>query len=135
MKPVDQTRFGIPHGNCMAARIASVLEVPLDQIHAPPAIEPYNVDWFEDYCVSLNSLGISLVHLHIGKNQWNVPDGLHCILGGVSPREHEGQIMYHSVVGRSRRDGNTCYFDIVHDPHPSRDGLKTIESVDFVVRL
>lgn len=32
MKPVDQTTFGAPHGNCLMACVASILEVPLDSL-------------------------------------------------------------------------------------------------------
>ena len=32
MKPVDQTRTGVPYGNCMEACFASLLEVPLLEV-------------------------------------------------------------------------------------------------------
>lgn len=32
MKPVMQTRDGWPHGNCLMAALASILEVPLDSL-------------------------------------------------------------------------------------------------------
>ena len=32
MKPVDQTRFGCPGGNCYQAVIASILELDLEEV-------------------------------------------------------------------------------------------------------
>ncbi len=42
MKPVDQTTFGHPGGNCFSACVASLLEMSVDQV-------PYFMghdDWF-----------------------------------------------------------------------------------------
>lgn len=44
MKPVDQTTFGFPGGNCFSACIASLLEMPLDDV-------PYFMhgDWYDAF--------------------------------------------------------------------------------------
>lgn len=34
MKPVLQTRFGVPDGNCFSACVASILEVPIEEVPA-----------------------------------------------------------------------------------------------------
>jgi hypothetical protein len=43
----------------------------------------------------------------------------HVILWGSSPRERDGRRLQHAVVGRCNGYG----LEIIHDPHPSRDGL------------
>lgn len=104
MKPIDQTKFGSPDGNCFAAAIASVLEVKLEDI---PDFDG--------------------LHQVIGINQWLKQFGLQFVwvpwathtghaksfmlASGVSPRG-----LKHSVVCSNSGD-------IVHDPHPSRDGI------------
>lgn len=134
MKPVDQTRFGKPHGNCMQACIASILEVPLSEVPDPPVPE-VETEWFEEYCERLAAIRVQLVTITFEGAQWNVPHGLYCILSGPGPRFHtDGTSIEHAVVGVSRREGNVLHFDIVHDPHPSRQGIYFVRSVDFVIR-
>jgi hypothetical protein len=52
--------------------------------------------------------------------------GLH-ILSGQSPRRRDDKAALHSVVARG------C--EIVHDPHPSRDGILTRKDVVLLVPL
>jgi hypothetical protein len=116
VKPVDQNGFGRPQGNCYAACLASILEVPLDWIpegtrnheHANPFLAP---------------LGLRLVQLP--KNDMRIgPRVLH-ILTGPSPRGNE---TLHATVGRGGQ--------IIHDPHPSRAGLAGTErQVTLLVAL
>ena len=54
MKPVDQTRFGSPDGNCFAACVASLLEIPLEE--APNLM---NLDeWYRAFEVWLRPRGL-----------------------------------------------------------------------------
>lgn len=118
MKPVDQTTFGVPAGNCFSACIASLLEVDIAEV-------PYFMDE-KDWVAKLN--------------RWLAPRGLYatcfsytpediklwqpggyCILGGQSSRGS------HAVVGRGR--------EVVHDPHPSREGLLQIEDCTLLVPI
>ena len=46
MKPVDQTTFGSPHGNCFQAGVASALELPLEEV--PHFCDGDNPMWLID---------------------------------------------------------------------------------------
>lgn len=111
MKPVDQTTFGVPGGNCFSACVASLLHLSIDEV-------PYFMgaeDWFayfEEWLQTRNHYPLCF-HLHR-----YTPRGLH-ILSGLSPRGP------HSVVARGT--------EIVHDPHPSRAGL--LERGDAIVLI
>lgn len=118
---VDQTTFGFPGGNCFSACVAGLLGVELLDV-------PYFMDegegWFERFNEWLQrrhrywALCFKLAE----QGKWR-PDGLH-ILSGRSPRG-KGPEDYHSVVA----DGDR----IVHDPHPSREGLLTHHDVVLLV--
>src|SRR5580698_10316009 len=108
MKPVDQTLFRGEgeHGNCVPACVASILELPLDQVpHFAALHGPYFMgqmrQWFEDQ-------GMGLCYLN-GCTTW--PAAVHSIATGLSPR---GTFL-HSVVWFGR--------NMAHDPHPSRAGI------------
>ena len=127
--PVDQTIFDNKKGNCFAACVASILEVPLVDV---PNFCALKGDWYsptQDWLVANH--GMSLVNLKVenwagGENWAEIFDylrGCYCILNGKSPRgEWE-----HSVIVRNG--------EIVHDPHPSKDGLADYDyrSVDVLV--
>lgn len=115
MKPIDQTRFG-EDGNCLAACLASLLEVPLDAVPEfghDPANACLN-EW-------LRPLGFYAVTLHgpqeAGGEPW-FPAGYH-IAGGQSAGGP------HAVVAFG--DG------VVHDPNPNRAGLITHEDFTILV--
>ena len=44
MKPVDQTSFGFPGGNCFSACVASILELPIDDVFATGSIAAVMLD-------------------------------------------------------------------------------------------
>ena len=98
MKPVDQTRFGPVEGNCFAACVASILEIPIEE--APDVMSIPN--WYEAFAEWLKPRGMYPICFNLTKNGW-VPIGLH-ILSGKSPR-WAGD---HAVVARGT--------EIVHDP-------------------
>lgn len=115
MRPVDQTTFGVPGGNCFTACVASLLELPIDEV-------PYFMaddDWFPGFQQWLKRWGLWAVGF-AWDEKWR-PDGL-CILSGVTVRHPTG---LHSVVARGDA--------IVHDPHPSRAGLVTRTDVILLV--
>lgn len=112
MKPVDQTTFGNPGGNCFSACVASLLELPIADV-------PYFMGsdrWFDTLRDWLEPRGFDAVFFKASPETW-APRGL-CILGGQSPRGS------HACVGRG--------IAVVHDPHPSRDGLKEIEDMTLI---
>lgn len=118
MKPVDQTTFGHPGGNCFSACVASLLEMPIEAV-------PYFMghdDWVKAFADWLEPHGLYPVTFKYvapagtGKDWW--PQGLY-ILGGKCSRGD------HAVVARGR--------EIVHDPHPSREGLIAREDCTLLV--
>lgn len=105
MRPVDQTVFGVPDGNCFPACLASILHIPLNDI---PSFCKYT-DWWERFSQWLSYRGYYAIPITYNEES-DIP-GFH-ILSGKSPRGD----FQHSVVAM----GN----DIVHDPHPSRAGIE-----------
>jgi len=127
MKPVDQTKFGFGNGNCQAACIASILEIPIEDIpnfHGddPTDAETYwkNVrKWCEDKPFTIISIAFQEDHdpKEFLKDCW-------VIASGPSPRGTE-EWHRHAVVWKNGK--------IVHDPHPSRAGLKEIDTYDMFI--
>lgn len=127
MIPVDQTRLmgtlQEPPGNCWAACVASILELPLSEVPDEvddwePGMDPRKswVPYQKRIHQWLFDRGLVLIEVQAKHLNYCGPleifKSTHCILSGPSPRNPEVQ---HAVVGL----GNT----IAHDPHPSRDGL------------
>jgi hypothetical protein len=135
MRKVDQSRFGFPHGNCFAACVASLLGISIEEL---PDLNACTGDWTRPLNRWLAQYGLAYVEMCTETNAFytRLPRGLHAILGGLSPRHTktpEGQSIHHAVIGCA--DGKWA-FEIVHDPHPSRDGLDgPVESVGFILPL
>lgn len=123
IKPIDQTKFGKDEGNCFDACLASIFEIPIEEC----SIGEIDYDtgnrksdgkhWyliFEQWCLKRGFIPVTLNPDFLG-NQG--PKG-YSIISGKANRG-----LYHSTVGY---DGK-----IVHDPHPSRDGL--INIVDYII--
>ncbi len=124
MKPVEQTRFGYPEGNCLMSCVASVLEVGLDEL--PDLFERCctmdgdgnftddNENWWEVVKEGVRSHGWEAIYR--ADHPENHPTG-YAIAGGPSGRAFDG----------AGRDVGHCvvYLDdkMVHDPHPTRAGL------------
>jgi hypothetical protein len=118
MKPIHQTQFGSKHGNCLQACVASVLEMPLERV---PHFVLFD-DWIGEFDSFLARFGLTSLTLDAHQvNEWK-PVGFH-LIGGKSPRGD----FWHSVVGHNG--------EMVHDPHPSGDGLRTIEDYTVFVAL
>lgn len=113
MKPVHQTIFKPPHGNCLQAAVASLMELELDDV---PNFMERGDDWekcFERFALER---GLQVVMFDVGeiRGVWS-PVGYHLITG-KSPRGD----YHHEVVGYRGEP--------VHDPHPDGNcGLKTME--------
>jgi len=104
MRPVDQTTYGIHDGDCFSACVASILEISIEDV--PLFLGPHGdafLPWLAD-----RGLSASLYERRRGDR---VPRGF-SIAGGPSER-FAGRM--HACVAL---DGI-----VVHDPHPSRDGL------------
>ena len=97
MIPVTQTRTGPVDGNCFAASLASILNLPLRKVpDFPECNEDPGVDRF--------LAGYGLKYVEVPYDRADPPIGAHTIIG-VSPRGG-----MHCVVGKDGR----C----VWDPHP-----------------
>lgn len=112
MKPVDQTRFGNPGGNCFQAALASILELSLDDVP-----DFCNQNWEGNWASDLNdwlydrglfSLEIDLEHVDANWIDWTIAN-CYC-LASVASATTEGAT--HAVVYYKGR--------VIHDPHPSR---------------
>lgn len=104
MKPVFQTRISPVDGNCFQACLASIFELELGQV-------PYydTASWVSDYNAwLLQHYGLIMINLFEGVN---IIPPVFCILSGQSPRF----ACNHAVVGKGLK--------MVHDPHPSQDGV------------
>lgn len=126
MRPVDQTIFTVPGGNCFAACVASVLELSLADV--PNFCDNMNAAWFTDFRAWLRPRGLYAVSFKLAGKPGDpdagwYPEGLH-IAGGPSPR-YEGVL--HAVVARGSA--------IVHDPHPSRAGVPSFVDTILIVPL
>jgi hypothetical protein len=126
--PVDQTKVG-NEGNCLAACIASLLDLPIEDLFSvdESMSTPQMWDAVERW---LNGRGLSLVYVHVREK------GQEALLGSVVGRTSSIRYMAwgssprgleHSVV---YRDG-----ELVHDPHPDRTGLIRVEALAFLVKL
>jgi hypothetical protein len=117
MIPVKQDKFGNHHGNCFAACVASLLELPLGSVPNFCVLSNYESlgesEWFDAFLWWLGELGWSYVELYASYKE--MANGQLCILTGKSPRGD----FKHCVVGRFE-DG--VIYE-VFDPHPSDDGL------------
>lgn len=114
MIPVDQTviHSESTKGNCFAACIASLLELPCDDVPNFAALE----DWLPQCSRWLENRGLGILYVAINSADlaWHLRD-CYVIAGGRSPRGSFG----HCVVARLDRGD----WKMVHDPHPSRAGI------------
>ena len=113
---IDQTKLHTKKqsGNCLAASLASVLELPLSKI---PEFENMGKKWFSKLTKWLETLGLYPV---IWREEVVLP-GYYFVIG-QSPRDKK---ITHQVV----------YFNgkMIHDPHPSRDGIINIKETMVLV--
>lgn len=110
MKPVDQDKFGMPDGNCFAACIASILELPLAEV---PNFVTFGDKWYERTVEFLRCRGFTPIYVtRAGAEQMDIhaliEAGHYFIVTGKSPRGD----FDHCVVQHGS--------ELVHDPHPSR---------------
>lgn len=111
MLPVDQTRFGRSHGNCLAACLASLLELPLAKV---PTFTPDG--WRSELGAWLKRRGLWFLQLNMPSREALAEVKGYAIVSGHSERG-----LLHATVWRGG--------EMVHDPHPSRAGILDIEDV------
>ncbi len=132
MLPVDMTLFGVRRypfapGNCLSACVASILEMPIEEVplfvdrHDPSVITqadgifwaPHDYFWTKRLDAWLAKHGLQAKYFDPCDPE--VAPDFH-ILYGYSVLGNE-----HAVVGHAGR--------VVHDPHPSRTGLAYVTGV------
>jgi len=129
MKPVMQTRVG-EEGNCLSACIASLLEVPIEEIDLSCALNPDT--WFEQLNAKLKPFGVMLFDLGVRHDgQGNlfvslVPDQHFIAMGPTNQHPTRHHAVIWKQVGESR-------LVPVHDPHPDRIGLLDVVRVALLL--
>lgn len=117
MKPVQQTQFGKPLGNCWQAAIAAILEVDLEDVPAPVKSWPQTwdavIDWLNARGLSIFSASVDLDHADF---RW--PSGVYIVLGDAV------RGLRHAVV---YRDG-----ELAHDPYPGGTGLTKPKEIELI---
>jgi len=120
LKFYDQTSFTDPqkgtYGDCMNACIRTVLQMDLDAFvnYGDKSIyETYETAW-RALIKALSLLGFAIHYQALSKGADNTLFPRIVIMAGISPR-NEG--VRHAVVW------NMDINMLLHDPHPSRDGL------------
>lgn len=116
MIPVDQTKFG-SDGNCMSACLASILEIGIEEVQCKDEDNWYKKtnDWLQaEYNLALMTV-TKIPYWFKG----------YLIMCGESPRGIE-----HATVGQVVEGVAT----IVHDPHPSRDGIPDVTEIMVLVK-
>ena len=105
-------------GDCWAACLASLLELPLEIVPNFCAMDHAEGDWWDATQAWLVSRGMVGIEINVRDR----PTGYlmpmpptYCIVSGKSPRGDYG----HSVIGLV----NGPNIEIAHDPHSSRAGL------------
>ncbi len=130
MIPVFQTDMTFNTGNCGEACVASILGVRLEDI--PMLHHPEDTVDGEYYCSNLRNFlrKFNMTYVDLRFNKGHNPEDFfkNCwvIATGPSPRATK-EWHRHAVVWRNGK--------IVHDPHPSGDGLKTIDLYGVFILL
>lgn len=117
MKPVYQTKFGDKEGNCFAACLASLLEIPLEDV--PDFYAQHRSGWYIAFNAWLRQFGLMPVMFNDLAEYF--PLDAYYLVGGESERG-----IPHSCIARNGV--------IVHDPFPDGKGLKTISDYTFFIR-
>lgn len=139
MKRVKQTKFGPVEGNCFAACIASLLEVPIEEVTIDT--DPNSDKWFDTLQAYLRPKNLFFleVRIDVAKNYpFYEMNGIYCVFSGKSPREFEGKEMNHAVVGMINAEKDRpVIFDCIHDPHPDNTFIKdgTLWGLGFLMAL
>ena len=122
MIPTDQTAFDLD-GNCMAACLASILEIPIEDVQCKETD-----NWFKDV-----NLWLQREHKLALMEIKRIPYWFqgYLIVSGKGPRglEHACVLMMESFLSEA-----DCMVEVVHDPHPSREGLPKITEIMALVK-
>ena len=121
MIPIQQSITGA-RGNCFSACLASLLEVPIEDVplFLWESGDGTIFDWSERLDAWLKPMGLYALHFFSGQRPPRVMPGVLHIMTGISPRGRP-----HAVIGLGG--------EIVHDPHPDRSGLISCDGFVLLV--
>ncbi len=132
VKPVYQTKFGKPDGNCFIACVASILECSIDDFPDLCEAERVGQNWIMALNDALRPLGWGVTHIPASEENpamVYIPKGCHFIASG----DGRGGLL-HSVVYQQKDDDVEAV--MVHDPiGPRHLGLKKVTGFQLVVKL
>lgn len=145
MRPILQTRFGYPHGNCEQAALASLLEVELAELEPWPTglSHPTGVAWEVAVQARLGGHGVELHWWEVEHAAALPLEGFH-LRCGPSPKsciqcEGRGDPECPGCwPGWPGHSGHTVIYkgeQLVHDPHPDGSGLLVVAMVGLLCVL
>lgn len=119
MKPIYQTKFMPPKGNCLQACLASIFELPLEEV---PEFD-FEEGWYEQFVEwCLTEFGLQPIDISADSKYFK-PMGWHMI-NGKSPRGDWN----HAVVAYGG--------EILHDPFPEGGGkLEDVQSYTVFIKV
>lgn len=113
------------YGDCWAACIASITEIPLEEI--PDPNDPANKEWSIYWVNMWNFLQEKGYNLYVEDVHKFKGNGNPVMAIGKSPRcVGENADLYHAVVWN---DG------IIHDPHPDNTGIHSIIHFEIIENI
>lgn len=134
MIPTYQDNRSIPGGNCLQACVASLLDLPLNEVPHFLAQEPHN-EWFRRLARWLKPRGVGCFWTTVNPICGAIPG--HCILGIRTERaeaRQQREDWLHAVVGKATVCDDEVTFEIVHDPDPRSSPMVEIVDATWIVR-
>lgn len=135
MKPVHQTRFG-KEGNCWPACIASLFEVPLEEVDHLACQHP---DWLERTDEWLKARGLYYVEVPWIQEDGSgapfpitcPPEGTLVIAGCWTKRKLPHVVIARVEILKRNEHGHATAFglNLVHDPHPTGGGFEKVDGI------
>jgi hypothetical protein len=124
MRPVMQRRLGVG-GDCFLACLAGLLEIPIESVPDFQLMEKPQ-EWHLRMMEFLEKHGCDLHGSAYGDRALTYEPGIdgYYIVAGDSPR---GLVRGHSVIFYKGK--------MVHDPHPSGEGITAIRSAFMIERI
>lgn len=123
-----QTRLheeGVVHGDCWPTAVECVVGLPLGTLPRWEQQECWGDYWYRVMAYLYHHHGLTTQRVDSALlGDMVTAHGYH-LASGPSPRAAPGEDLYHAVVAR---DGA-----VIHDPHPTRDGLVRVDYWEFLV--
>lgn len=120
MKPVYQTIFGKPHGNCLQACVASLFELELDQV---PNFMTFKSDWWDQLVEFCKPRGVYPLHVRFPEVE-DTCQNLHGIY--FAAVETQRGLLHETIW----KDGV-----MIHDPYPGGSVITRVEGYTVFVSL